>query len=471
MTIKAHFEAYGLTSLDHTIPPCYVRFAVLFPVPNVTLAVESLQKGAALLTFEFPIVTGCVAPVRTPGARKGALQIVPPSHLEKDHASILKVKHHKTSYHARWTTAEEEYLPLALFADPHTPAPILRLEANVMTDGIILGVAFHHQAMDATGAGVLMRDLARCCTLAGGGAPQATGKLETSLGAQSDGRALLSTSGLGRPLLRPGIDHSADYPVIAPADRENMMRALQQAARSLTTKRFLLPAEKLESLANACNNWLRESSEDLEERPRVSKNDVLVSLFWMRVTRARQHRPNEIAATMPSVSEIFMAVNIRGRTTPSIPATYIGNALVPLREGISMDVMLDDQPSIMHTLSRLAYAVRKKLRSIDDTSIRSTIAYLEGVSDLSALAASLGDFNVSSWRDTGIGTADFGHNLGMPVDMMFPEAMGDGQVFIWPKRHHDNAWVVQVTLHQEVMERLCADEVLASYTCCVSKQS
>ncbi|GES62660.1 hypothetical protein ATEIFO6365_0005080100 [Aspergillus terreus] len=469
MTIKAPFEAYSLTSLDHTVPPCYVRFALIFPVPNVASAVESLQRGAALLASELPVVTGCVAPVRTPGVRKGAMQVVPPSHLEDADARILNVKHHKVSYHARSTLTEEQYLPLALFTDPHTPAPILRLQANAMTDGIILGVAFHHRAMDATGAGVLIRDLARCCTLAGGSRPPTTGELETSPGAQIHGRALLSASGLGKSALRPSIDHSAEYPVVAPAD-ENTIRAMQQAARSLTMKRFLLPAEKLESLANACNRWLRESSENLEQ-PWVSKNDVLVSLFWMCFIRAQQDRSNERTTTVLSMSGmICMAVNIRGRTTPSIPATYIGNALVPLRRSIRMDVVLDDQSSIIHTLSRIAYAVRDQLRSIDDTFIRNVVAYLEGVSDLSVLGAGQSNFNVSSWRNTGIGTADFGHGLGKPVDMVFPEAMGDGQLFILPKRHQDNAWEVQMMLHQDVMERLCADEVFASYTCRVPKQ-
>lgn len=77
MTIKRAVEAYCPNPLDQAVPPCYVRFALVFPVSNVSLAIEYLQRWAALFESEFPIFTGCIAPVKALNAKKGALEIRP----------------------------------------------------------------------------------------------------------------------------------------------------------------------------------------------------------------------------------------------------------------------------------------------------------------------------------------------------------------------------------------------------------
>lgn len=490
MTIKAGlFEPYGLTNLDHTIPPCYVRFTAVFPVSNIPLGVESLQRGADLLTSEFPFLTGCVIPNRNPGARKGALQIEPDDH----YAGILQVKQHASSYDTGSTIAEERYLPLPFFADSNTPAPIIRLQVNAMTDGIILGIAFNHQVVDGTAMGVLIRDFARCCILAGGSSVPSTSGLETNLERQVEGRAILSASGLEKtPLLsHPKIDHSAEYPVVAPlpADRKALTQAMQLSARSLTMQRFLIPTNKLQSLVNVCNDWLAKSSEFSEERPWVSKNDVVVSLFWMCFKRAQEYGPSGKATTVtsqhtdaPSMTRISMAVNVRGRTIPPTPPAYIGNAVVPLLESVSMDLILGNHSplatssgeehtckdkKIIHSLSHMAYAIRKKLHHIDDAFVRSVISHLEGVSDLSTICIGQSDFNISSWRDMGICTADYGPYLGHPVDVVIAKGMIDGQFYILPRKGHDgdgeDFWEIEATLRTETLERLCADEILSSY--------
>ncbi|PKY06746.1 hypothetical protein P168DRAFT_288653 [Aspergillus campestris IBT 28561] len=489
MTIKTPFEAYGLPSLDHTVPPCYIRIALVFPVPKVSSGVEYLQRGAALLASEFPFVTGYVTPVRDPNARKGALQIEPIASSDDDHASILNVKHHSASCHSQSTVAEEQYLPLPFAPHPHKPAAIFRLQANAMSDGVILGAVFNHQAIDGTGAGALLRDFARCCMLAAEGTAPSAGTFEMDHELQMAGRALLSSKGLGASLPRPNIDHSAEFPVVAPlpADWETITSALEQAAESLRFQRFLLPAKGIETLTNACNDLLQRSYELSEDQPWVSKNDVVVSLLWMCFTRARRDTASATPGQngTPSTSGICMAVNVRGRTAPPIPAAYVGNAFVMLRQNVSMDVILGDHApssgerciqkhsSTVQTLSHMAYAIRRKLHSIDDTFVRSAISYLEGVSDLSAIAMGQSDFNISCLQDLSFCTTDYGGDLGVPADIRMPKGMIDGQFYVLPrKRHHgdgDAFWEVEATLCPESMERLCADGVLSSYSCRVPK--
>ena len=490
MTIKTPFEAYALPSLDHTVPPCYIRFALVFSVPNALSGVEYLQNGAALLESQFPFLAGYVTPVRDPNARKGALQIEPIASSETGYEGILSVKHHSASCRSQSTVAEEQYLPLPFAPHPHKPAPIFRLQANAMSDGVILGAVFNHQAIDGTGAGALLRDFARCCVLAAEGTPPSAGIFEMNPETQLTGRALLSATGLGAPLPNPSIDHSAEFPVVAPmpADWETITAALEQAAQSLKLQRFLFPAKKVEALTNACNDWLRELNKTSEERSWVSKNDVVVALLWMAFTRAKRDPASVPSGEngTPSTSGICMAVNIRGRTTPPIPAAYVGNAFVMLRQSVSLDVILGDHApsarerciekhsSIVQALSHMACAIRQKLHSIDDTFVRSAVSHVEGVSDLSAIAIGQSDFNISCLQDFGFCTTDYGHGLGNPIDIRMPKGMIDGQFYILSRKTDqgdgDAFWEAEATLSPESMERLCADEILSLYACRSPKQ-
>lgn len=230
------FEAFDLTPLDHIIPPCYVRFFLGFPVKDVATALAQLQSGTALLIEQLPFLAGDLTPSETPGARKGLLGIRPSGPNSLD-SGILSIKAHDSLLHEGTTTAshteqrgtaDESYLPLPFFPEVGKPVPIFRLQINTMRDGIILGFVFHHGAVDATGLGVVIQQLADCCR-EGGTSNDLSGQIRTGVDQQSAAREQL-TSSRADPSER--LDHRAEFPVVAslPADMETIKQILMQTA-------------------------------------------------------------------------------------------------------------------------------------------------------------------------------------------------------------------------------------------------
>lgn len=481
---KPLFEAYPLTGLDHTIPPCYVRFFLTFPVPDVALAVNQLQKGADNFIEKLPFLAGYLAPCETPGVRPGQLEIRPPA---GERRPVCLVAHHSnscladssaTSTTEQLGTANENYLPVPFFPELDKPVPIFRVKVNAMTDGIILGFAFHHSVIDATGIGTIVRDFARCCRGPDGG------PLEISLESQHDSREKLRHSG-GPP--DPRFDHGREYPLVAslPADLEGMKQVLIQTARLMSTQYFRIPASLVNALKETCNQMLRESPalRDEGENPWISSNDLVVSLLWLCLNRVRYPAENTNVIP-PSDSSVCMAVNIRGRMQSPIDPGYVGNAIVLLRESVGMNAFLhklgDDDPlgaqcyetakrlgreAWEAALVRIALAIRRKLNTINESYVRSVISYLEDVPDLSTVAFGQTDYHISSWRDIGVYEADFGGHMGHPSDMRVPDGMVDGMFYILPRRQGTHpCWEIHVTIHQDTMKRLIADPVWARYT-------
>ncbi|KAF7526570.1 hypothetical protein PCG10_003961 [Penicillium crustosum] len=481
---KPLFEAYPLTGLDHTIPPCYVRFFLTFPVPDVALAVNQPQKGADNFIEKLPFLAGYLAPCETPGVRPGQLEIRPPA---EEGIPVCLVAHHSnscladssaTSTTEQLGTANENYLPVPFFPELDKPVPIFRVKVNAMTDGIILGFAFHHSVIDATGIGTIVRDFARCCRGPDGG------PLEISLESQNDSREKLRHCG-GPP--DPRFDHNKEYPLVAslPADLEGMKQVLIQTARLMSTQYFRIPASLVNALKETCNHMLRESPalKDEGENPWISSNDLVVSLLWLCLNRVRYPAENNNVIP-PSDSSVCMAVNIRGRMKSPINPGYVGNAIVLLRESVGMSAFLhklgDGDPlgaqcyetakrlgreTWEAALVRIALAIRRKLNTINDSYVRSVISYLEGVPDLSTVAFGQTDYHISSWRDIGVYEADFGGHMGHPSDMRVPDGMVDGMFYILPRRQGTHpCWEIHVTIHQDTMKRLIADPVWARYT-------
>lgn len=490
------FDPFDLTPLDHIIPPCYVRFFLSFPVSDVPTAIAQLQAGMAILSSQVPFLEGDLVPCDRPGARKGLLEIRPRK-PNTTGSEVLVVKYHKISLQKSQTaasnveqlgTTDESYLPLPFFPDIGKPVPIFRLQINALTDGVILGFVFHHNVFDATGFGLVVQELARCC--------QSPNDIIQSslLPNQNQHQAVRERILKHQAPSEERQDHSTEFPVVTSLseDLDGIKAMLMQTASLMSTRYFHLPAYKVDHLKRICNKILpmlpniQQRSDG--ETPWVSSNDIVVSLLWMCLNRSRYSFHENCPLKR---SEICMAVNARGRMNPPILSNYIGNMIVLLRESIDMNVFLQTQhemggskesahsepsedsevPSCPEiepwqiALCRIATTIRKKLNSVDDSYLRSVISYLENVPDLSTVGFSQSDFHMSSWRDTGVYEADFGGELRHPSDMRVPDGMVDGQFYILPKRlQKDALWEIHVTIHQDTMKRLCSDELWASYT-------
>ncbi|KAF7173850.1 hypothetical protein CNMCM5623_006111 [Aspergillus felis] len=375
--------------------------------------------------------------------------------------------------------AEEKYLPVGLFPETEQPAPICRIQVNVMADGIILGFAFHHSIMDATGAGVIIRDFAKCCRLATG--DRLDIHLEATPELQQASREIL-----GRCTVRKnqGSDPSTEtHPVESPREGLDHTEDLSaQAASFVKARYFRVPARKVKTLKDACNKVIRNSPSvaDIEWKEfYVSSNDVFVSLLWMCLSRARYTRLN----SAPSASCICMPVNIRNRVRPPIQSSYVGNALAILKVKVDMKILLttagsvptllnddssldpkaDSNTAWVVALSHIAHSIRMKLISMNQIDVQDLMAYNTEVADFSCNMPTQGNFHVSSWRDNGVYDSDFGREVGHPKDMQIPATKFDGECYILPKRPEEEpCWEVHLELQEDIMSRLDADQIWVS---------
>lgn len=480
------FEPFDLTPLDHIIPPCYVRFFLGFPVRDVAAALAQIQAGTALLIEQLPFLAGDLALSETPGATKGLLSIRP-SAANGLESGVLSVKAHDAlleqctttaSHTEQRGTADESYLPLPFFPDVDRPVPIFRLQINTLRDGLILGFVFHHGAVDATGLGVVVQQLADCCREPGVRTGQNNTR-RTGVDQQHAAREQLAGSRADSSQRR---DHSAEFPVVAslPADLNSIKKVLLQTANEMSTRYFRLSSRVVDELKQRLNHILAVRRPSSSHRTSwVSGNDTVVSLLWMCLNRSR-HSGRD--ASPPKVSQICMAVNVRGRLQPPIPASYIGNGIVLLRESVDMQTFLhpqdncsmvglckdskqDEFEASLWAICEVASQIRQSLNGIDDGYVRSVNSYLGEIEDLSTISFSQSDFHISSWREIGIYQADFGGELGHPADMRVPDGMIDGQFYILPKRQlEDGFWEVHVTIHRDTMATLCADPLWSTYT-------
>nr|WGJ63585.1 acetyltransferase [Aspergillus striatus] len=480
LATMSSFEAFDLTLLDHTIPPCYVRFFLSFPLDNVPTAVSQLQAGTASLLKRLPFLAGDLAPSETPGATKGLLCIRPSALNTLDSEALCIRTHDCLLKHCTITastseqcgTADESYLPLPFFADVGKAVPIFRLQINVLKDGIVLGLAFHHAAIDATGMGVVVQELATCCR-----DPEMSDPMlpRTDVDQQRRARELLATS-FARST--PRQDHSTEFPVVASmlTDLAGIKKAMGQAAKEFSTQYFRLPSRMVQDLKQCCNQALTAHRESFHQTSWLSSNDIVVSLLWMCLNRSRHSG----RVARPSQSQICMAVNVRNRLQPPIPSTYINNAVVFLRDSVEIESFLCPQEKDVSSrfcrgpaelqgwqfdLCQIASRIRCKLKHMDNAYVRSVISYLAEVEDLSTIAFGPSDFYISSWRELGIYHADFGGSLGHPTDMRVCDGMTDGQFYIMPKRRQgEDFWEVHVTIHRDTMAALCADKLWSTYT-------
>ena len=480
------FEPFNLTPLDHIIPPCYVRFFLGFPLQDVPAALAQLKAGTALLIEQLPFLAGDLTLSETPGATKGLLSIRPsaPNGLE---SGVLSIKAHDTLLQQCTTTAshaeqrgttDESYLPLSFFPEFGKPVPIFRLQINTLKDGVILGFVFHHGAVDATGLGVVIQQLADCCR-----EPEVITRQIGQRGSMVDQQRAAREQLAGcRADPSQRRDHRTEFPIVPslPADLDSIKQMLMQTANEMSTRYFRLSSSTVDELKQRCNHILaaRQLSSS-DEMPWVSSNDIVVSLLWMCLNRSRH---SGRGASLPSVSQICMAVNVRGRLQPPIPAAYIGNAIVLLRESVDMQTFLHPQnkgpvmglckessqdkfePWQM-AICEIASRIRQGLNGMEDGYVRSVNSYLGEVDDLSTISFSQSDFHISSWREIGVYQADFGGEMGHPADMRVPDGMIDGQFYVLPKRQQEGGfWEVHVTIHRDTMATLCADPLWSTYT-------
>ncbi|GFF59402.1 fumigaclavine B O-acetyltransferase [Aspergillus udagawae] len=442
-----------------------------------------------------PFLAGDVVNSENVDGRVNVMRIQPSSTLIRE-IPMLHTKHHPhhilpntprqinpgSDQDQRFAPLDDSYVPpVSLLPLAPGPRPVVRFQTNVVIDGIVLALGFHHSVFDATGVGLLIEMLATCCS--------------------SDRPALSSHIELEEEIrLRRSVDKIGNGATDLASQRDEVQDPNGSITESpahvpigdsswvppkLSVYSFNLSAAGLAHLKTACNKLLpaihasqngspqsAESEGEKLQQEFVSTNDVLTALLATSIHQARS-RVTE-TELVPTKAKLAMAVNLRERAS-SLPKTYLGNSLT-VTEAFVYSLAATDgfdgvperhyHPDLRNALlleiARVALQLRKGLAAIDDAYFRQFVSRLRANLDWSQLGANLPDTMVSSWRHLKVYRLDFGARLGRVVEFHPQTALVDGICIIQPERiaHEDDSadmapesgWEVCVTLQSDAME-------------------
>ncbi|KAM5358303.1 hypothetical protein ACJZ2D_015402 [Fusarium nematophilum] len=428
-----------LTPLDMNMPRVYgARWILCFPLPPGTSTAqvyENLKEGLARTIRSIPWIAGKVGPEEGQDPKRNRIQVVDsPMGLKfpcRDLTGILPP----------YPELKKEGFPLSKLSTaqvgPIGALPqgaeqqVLAVQANFMEGGLLLTVGVHHSVCDTLALYFIVHAWSRNTAIASG----ASSKPFTVYDAQSNDRSPLMEGMPGANLVdfpeytrRPSADVSAE-------------QMPQVAARIF---RFSLESlAKLKAAAAA-----------------FSTNDALSAFIWQRITLART-RSGVFADPSPGggeeASALGYAVNIRSRTSPPLPLSYLGNASIAyLTQRLAISTLASDT-----ALPRAAIAIRKSMDAADSPNrVPLTIGLLSQLDPMDlkfTYNASLGpDVFITSWAGLKVYESDWGV-LGMVDSIRIPGEGEDGIAIVLP-RLRDGSLEVSIGLRIEAMEELLEDE-------------
>ncbi|KAK8071387.1 hypothetical protein PG997_011590 [Apiospora hydei] len=348
---------------------------------------------------------------------------------------------------------------------PEPPAPVMAAQANFITGGLLLTAALHHSAGDATALETALSAWAQnpaAAAAASGSNNSSSGSAFTSYDAPSNDRGSLMQ---GTPP-----DSMAEFPeyVLRPNEKQSSLVVDETAPVAaadfqlppMSGRIFYFSAAKLANLKR--------------EAAAYSTNDALCAFLWCQMTAARNPLSSfsYSSAMEDKVSAFTSAVNIRGRTNPPLPSTYLGNGSLPsmtdrLPVSELMAVSSEDDPAAPTTgpLQRAAAAIRASLQRYQSpTRVSETIGLLRSRADPSdykqTFRAFLGpDVVASSWSDIRVlAEGNWGGEFGAPECFRIPGDDADGAIVILPRRPVEDGLEVVVGLETGAMGRLLESE-------------
>ncbi|KAF9890378.1 hypothetical protein FE257_006046 [Aspergillus nanangensis] len=484
------FTPFRVTPVDRMMPICYITFFYSFRLEAPQRAVPILENALSHLLDANHFLAGNVVVGITPSEDgrtnyHSIREVHPPTPDSlREFPPVLRVKRLENQ-------SIDEVSADALLADGHLPippamitapvCPVIRWQANILDDGLVIAVSFHHSVFDGAGFVIVQAALAKCCRQPNPAARDVS--LEASL---MKGRHRLqgtttSVTSTGRSAADP------------PGDRrrlQTLKTATFETAEGLISRRLRLRPATIESLKKSCDAFVRRrrcyrSPWKPQPPPLLSSNDIITALLWLTIVRARYgHQHPEPKDSDPALSALILLTEIRRTVVPPVPLSYVGNGVVPPitttpREPILASMPSNNNnhnniswqhyppmtagvstPSELRVLSDLALNVHATRLGVDDVYIKALIREKEDSGDWSSTFKQ-GDITLTSCRRMGMYGLDFGSVLGPVVDFDQAENRNDGTVCILPARAGAQCLVeARVALPLEAMRRLLRDPLM-----------
>ncbi|KAK7947056.1 uncharacterized protein PG986_011377 [Apiospora aurea] len=459
-----------LTPLDLVVPRMYgTRWILAFPLSpeaDKSQTHENLRQGLAHTIHAIPWIAGSIGlkegsdpaqeRVRILDSASGGVMLRYKD-LREDLPSYddLKEKNFPLD-----KLPNDKVSPVGVMAEP--PAPVMAAQANFIKGGLLLTVALHHSAGDATALETILSAWAQntaATAAASGSNNSSSGSVFTSCDAPSNDRSILMQ---GTPP-----ESMAEFPEYVLRPNEKQLSLVVDETAATAAAAFQLPP-----MSGRIFYFSAAKLADLKrEAAAYSTNDALCAFLWCQMTTARNPAASSSSssATEGKVSAFTSAVNIRGRTNPPLPSSYLGNASLPsMTDRLPVSELITG-PSESNTaaaptgpLKRAAAAIRASLQRYQSpTRVPQTIGLLGSRADPSdykhTFRAFLGpDVVASSWSDIRL-LADgnnWGGEMGAPEVFRIPGDDADGAVVIMPRRPGEDGLEVVVGLELGAMRRL-----------------
>ncbi|KAF3387745.1 O-acetyltransferase pyr7 [Penicillium rolfsii] len=430
--MASQFGPMTLTSIDHMMPICYITFFYSLSLKNPGQGVKILGEGLNRLVKECPLLAGNVGrSSENDAARKNVLEIQPASIDTFAQYPLLRVSPHETRSITDRDPADGLFddayraLPLSLATD--FPCPIIRWQANIMRDGIVIAVSFHHSALDAGGFYMIQQALASLCR-------------------------------------DPNSPHRGSISPCADLQKEDesiIRMANFDLPANLVSYRLSFLHSKIRYLRDSCNAHASTKSNGQH----LSLNDVISGLLWRSIIVARS--PLNVSPSIDSRDEqshLILITEIRRKSMPALPPTYPGNAIVQqVANTYTKSVLepLKPEQNELVQLTRLAQKVHDASAQVTDLHVKSLLQRRQGMLDWRPQFKQ-GDVTSTSLRRMPIYDLDFGTVLGKVVGFDNPDNRIDGTVCILPSSPSslDSVWDIRITLPPNVLCRLLQDPLL-----------
>ncbi|OJZ80354.1 hypothetical protein ASPFODRAFT_460806 [Aspergillus luchuensis CBS 106.47] len=472
-----YFTPMQLTLLDQMMPKCYIAFFYSFHLEDPQRAVSILENALRSLIMKNPFLAGNVINPMQDIGNAAICQVHPPTPESLHEFPFLRVRYHEdqSMYLHQGCSGcpisnddffAEPYLPVPLSAATAMLCPIIRWQANIMQDGLVITVCFHHSVLDAAGFYVIQAALAKCCRMQNGTVPGLSFTSDLLIGR----RRILETTMAGGVSREPPLGHC----------HETLRDADFESAKGLISRRLTLASTRIEYLKKACNALVRSH---IKDDLLLSTNDVISALLWLSIIRARYESNFEGPERRghPAQSSLILIADIRRTLSPPLPISYIGNGIIQsetsslIRPVLGSMLYTSRRPHShfpiltndgLSTLTDLAVKVHTALTNVTNSYVGGLIKEKHESVDKGPRLKQ-GDVTSTSLRRMGIYGLDFGTVLGRVVEFDSPDNRIDGTVCILPARPNFRMtsskmtlWELRVTLQREVMLRLLHDPLM-----------
>ncbi|KAJ5374688.1 O-acetyltransferase [Penicillium concentricum] len=471
------FKSFRLSPVDHTLPKVYIFKTLYFrPVDNIN-SLARLRDGIDRLISCLAFLSGEVVPCADLPDKIGVLQVQMPG-LSLQDIPMLLVKSFPNN---AWTGGSNNYPslyhPLPGFIPPSKPRPVVRFQANLLAEGLVLCMGYNHAVFDGTGAGYILEMLADCCRAE----PASIVSLPTTSEVESKLRVMLSDAAVAL---------ADDFQVEIPSHCVHTDIDPEPFPAMLCNQSFLLSSERIDCMRDACNGLLPHLVQtyrclhelvvhpDMNWPKFLSSNDVLTALLAVSVEKAR----TAAGAQGQRSNSLAMAVEFRGRLK-GMPAHYLGNLVTTVwathnrPSENNPDTMAPTTPTFnlpgidqddLLWIAHVAFRVRLGLNAISDEYIRGLVHYLYSQDDWGQIGIPFTDpIFISSWRHLKVYELDFGLDIGQVENFEMDVGNSDGVCIVMPA-HHKRAggmtkkapWDIRFILNPEVIEPLINNSLL-----------